>query len=64
MYIFYPHGLVREPRWLSGRASEVNYRDMWTSLIVTCPARNLQMQVSVIHIDFEKNTMHTLLLEI
>ena len=43
--------------------SEVNYRDMWTSLIASCSARNLQLQVSVIHIDFEK-TMHTVLQEI
>ena len=34
--------------------SEVNNRDMWTSLIASCSARNLQLQVSVIHIDFEK----------
>ena len=27
--------------------SEVNYRDMWTSLIASCSARNLQLQVSV-----------------
>ena len=39
--------------------SEVNYRDMWTSLIASCSARNLQLQESVIHIDFEKNNAHS-----
>ena len=43
--------------------SEVNYRDMWTSLIASCSTRNLQLQLSVIHIEFEK-TMHTVLQEI
>ena len=37
---------------------------MWTSLIASCSARNLQLQVSVIHIDFEKKAMHTVLQEI